>query len=53
MAPTDPAEAQRELDATLTSVEAVVDLPRLRKELADLNEQAAAPDLWVVQDKAQ
>jgi peptide chain release factor 2 len=53
VAPTDPAEAQRDLDATLASVEAVVDLPRLRKELAGLNEQAAAPDLWDDQENAQ
>ena len=53
VAPTDPTEAHRELDATLTSVEAVVDLPRLRKELADLNEQAAVPDLWDDQEHAQ
>jgi peptide chain release factor 2 len=53
VAPSDPAETQRELDATLTSVEAVVDLPRLRKELADLNDQAAAPDLWDDQEHAQ
>ena len=53
VAPSDPAETQRELDATLTSIEAVVDLPGLRKELADLNEQAAAPDLWDDQEHAQ
>jgi peptide chain release factor 2 len=53
VAPTDPTEAQRELDATLMSVEAVLDLPRLHKELAALNEQAAAPDLWDDQEHAQ
>ncbi len=53
MAPTDPIDAQRELDGTLTSVEAVLDLPRLSKELAALNEQAAAPDLWDDQVRAQ
>ncbi len=53
VAPTDPSEAQRELDATLTSVEAVLDLPRLHKELAGLNDQAAAPDLWDDQEHAQ
>jgi peptide chain release factor 2 len=49
----DPADEHRELDATLTSVEKVIDLPRLRAELVDLNEQAAAPDLWDDQERAQ
>ena len=53
MATVDPAEEHRELDATLTSVEKVIDVPRLRAELADLNEQAAAPDLWDDQERAQ
>ena len=37
----------------MSSIEAVVDLPRLRKELVELNEQAAAPDLWDNQEHAQ
>ncbi len=37
----------------MTSIEAVLDLPALRSELASLNQQAAAPDLWDDQDKAQ
>jgi peptide chain release factor 2 len=49
----DPAEALKDLDSTLSSVEAVVDLPRLRAELADLERQAAAPDLWDDQERAQ
>ncbi len=49
----DPAEELKDLDSTLSSIEAVVDLPRLRKELVDLNEQAAAPDLWDNQEHAQ
>jgi peptide chain release factor 2 len=49
----DPAEALKELDSTLSSVEAVVDLPRLRSDLADLERQAAAPDLWDDQERAQ
>ena len=53
MATIDPIDEQRELDATLTSVEKVIDLPRLRAELVDLNEQAAAPDLWDDQERAQ
>jgi peptide chain release factor 2 len=49
----DPTEEHRALDVTLTSIEAVLDLPRMRKDLADLNEQAAAPDLWDDQERAQ
>ena len=49
----EPAEAIKELDATLSSVEAVVDVPALQRELAELNEQAAAPDLWDDQERAQ
>ena len=53
VAPVDVAEQLHELDQTLRSIEAVVDLDRLRRELADLNEQAAAPDLWDDQERAQ
>ena len=53
MAIADFAAEHKDLDATLSSVEAVLDVPRLRRELADLNEQAAAPDLWDDQEKAQ
>ncbi len=49
----DFAEQLRDLDTTLASVEAVIDLDRLRRELAELNEQAAAPDLWDDQERAQ
>ncbi|MCW2620804.1 MAG: Peptide chain release factor 2 [Frankiales bacterium] len=41
------------LDATLTSIEKVLDLPALRIELRDLEEQAGMPDLWDDTDKAQ
>ncbi len=51
--PTDPSEALRDLNATLTSVEKVLDLDKLRRELADLEQQAAAPDLWDDQEAAQ
>jgi peptide chain release factor 2 len=37
----------------LTSVETVLDLGRLHAELTELNEAAAAPDLWDDQEKAQ
>ncbi len=53
MAAVDVSEDLKALDTTLTSVEAVIDLDRLRTELAGLNEAAAAPDLWDNQEKAQ
>ena len=53
MAAVDWTEELKELETTLGSIEAVVDLDRLRKELAALNEQAAAPDLWDDQERAQ
>jgi peptide chain release factor 2 len=43
----------KDLEATLSSIEAVVDLDALRREQAELNEQAAAPDLWDDQEHAQ
>jgi peptide chain release factor 2 len=53
VAAADFTEELKELDATLHSIEAVLDLDALRRELADLNEQAAAPDLWDDQQRAQ
>ena len=41
------------LDATLTSIEKVLDVPALRLEVRDLEEQAALPDLWDDPAKAQ
>ena len=46
-----PAEL-KELSATLTSIEKVLDLGALRTEMAGLEEQAAQPDLWSDQEKA-
>jgi peptide chain release factor 2 len=43
----------KQLDATLTSIEKVLDLDALRAEIADLGEQVAAPDLWDDQANAQ
>jgi peptide chain release factor 2 len=51
--PADRSDALTALDATLTSIEKVLDLPRLRVELQDLEAQAAEPDLWDDQAKAQ
>ncbi|MEO8888140.1 MAG: peptide chain release factor 2, partial [Jatrophihabitantaceae bacterium] len=47
-----PAEL-KELSATLASIENVLDLDKLRREAADLEAQASAPDLWNDPDKAQ
>ena len=49
----DPNEALKELDATLTSVEKVLDIPAMRVELEGLEAEASAPDLWDDQTKAQ
>ncbi len=43
----------KDLSATLASIEAVMDLASLRAQVAELEEQAARPDLWDDQEKAQ
>ncbi|HET6262239.1 MAG TPA: PCRF domain-containing protein, partial [Chloroflexia bacterium] len=43
----------KDLSATLASIEAVMDLDSLRAQVAELEEQAAKPDLWDDQEKAQ
>ncbi len=48
-----PAADVPALDATLTSIEKVLDVPRMRIELGDLEEQAQEPGLWDDQEKAQ
>jgi peptide chain release factor 2 len=40
-----PAEL-KELSATLASIEAVLDLPKLRSQVAELEQQASDPELW-------
>ena len=49
----DRSDDLKALDATLTSIEKVLDLPRLRIELSDLEAQAGEPDLWDDTAKAQ
>jgi peptide chain release factor 2 len=49
----DLAEDLKNLKSTMASIEAVVDLDTLRAEIKRLNEEAAAPDLWDDQAKAQ
>ncbi|HEX5493475.1 MAG TPA: peptide chain release factor 2 [Mycobacteriales bacterium] len=47
-----PAEL-KELTSTLSSIEAVLDLDALRREAAELEEQAGRPDLWDKPERAQ
>jgi len=51
--PLDRSNDLAALDSTLTSIEKVLDLPRLRVELSDLEAQAGEPDLWDDSAKAQ
>jgi peptide chain release factor 2 len=49
----DYADQLKSLDATLRNVEAVLDLARLRRDKAELEQAASAPNLWDDQAKAQ
>jgi peptide chain release factor 2 len=49
----DLREQLAALASTLSSIESVLDLDKLRKELAELENEAADPDLWNDQDRAQ
>ena len=49
----DPSEELKELDATLTGIESVLDVDGMRRRVAELEEQAADPDLWSDQTRAQ
>jgi peptide chain release factor 2 len=49
----DPSEEMKELGAMLGGVEAVLDLDGMRRDLEELREQAADPELWNDQDRAQ
>ena len=53
MATTDFPEEFKALDATLTSIEKVLNLNAMRAEIANLQEQVSAPDLWDDQANAQ
>ena len=53
MAGTDPADEIAALTSTLDSIEAVLDPGEMQREAADLREQAADPELWADQDRAQ
>jgi peptide chain release factor 2 len=43
----------KQLQATLKTIEQVLDLDAMRAEIAELGEQVAAPDLWDDQENAQ
>ena len=47
-----PAEL-KELSATLTNIEAVLDVAKLRAQVADLERQASDPELWNNPENAQ
>ena len=49
----DFAEQFKQLDATLRNVETVLDLDRMRRDKAELEQQASVPDLWDDQARAQ
>ena len=53
MSTADPRDELKALDATLSSIEQVLDVPGLRAQAADLEAQASAPDLWNDPDAAQ
>ena len=53
MAIPDAAEAIAGLEQTLSSIEAVLDVPALRERAAELEAEASAPDLWDDQERAQ
>ena len=43
----------KQLTATMRTIEQVLDIDSMRREIADLEEQVAAPDLWDDQQNAQ
>jgi len=49
----DPRDELKALDATLSSIEQVLDVPALQRQAIDLEAQASAPDLWNDPDAAQ
>ncbi|MHC0433934.1 peptide chain release factor 2 [Streptomyces sp. O3] len=53
MAVVDVSEELKSLSTTMASIEAVLDLEKMRADIAVLEEQAAAPSLWDDPDVAQ
>ncbi|MEV6206052.1 peptide chain release factor 2 [Kitasatospora sp. NPDC051914] len=46
MAAVDPSEELKNLETTMGSIEAVLDLDKIRADIATLEEEAAVPTLW-------
>ena len=42
----DESTELKALEATMDSIEAVLDVERLKTTIAELSEQASVPDLW-------
>ncbi len=53
MADTDLPERLSALETTMGSIETVLDVPALKAQVADLESEASAPDLWDDQQNAQ
>ena len=53
MAAPEISESLAALDATMASIEQVIDLPKLVRQIADLEAQASVPNLWDDQAHAQ
>jgi peptide chain release factor 2 len=53
VATTDFDAEIKQLQATMHTIEQVLDVDAMRREIADLSERVAAPDLWDDQDNAQ
>ena len=53
VASADFSERLADLGRSLKSIEAVVDIPNKQQQIAELEKQAAAPDLWNDQENAQ
>jgi peptide chain release factor 2 len=49
----EPEEQLKELGSTLAGIEQVLDLDGMRRDIAELREQSADPDLWSDQERAQ
>ncbi|WP_157155467.1 MULTISPECIES: peptide chain release factor 2 [unclassified Diaminobutyricimonas] len=49
----DISDQIAQLRSTFTDIRAVIDVPRLEAEIADLSEKAGAPDLWDDPEAAQ
>ncbi|HEX6499890.1 MAG TPA: peptide chain release factor 2 [Micromonosporaceae bacterium] len=53
MTAADYADQLKDLDSTLRNIETVLDLDRMHREKAELEQAASAPDLWDDQARAQ